>query len=261
MAATNSPGRVEGKVVLVSGGARGQGASHGRLLARHGARVVLGDILDDAGEETAERLRADSLPARYLHLDVTRPESWDAAVRQVEAWHGKLDVLVNNAGITGSANLLECSVEEWQSVLAVNQTGVFLGMQRAVPAMRRAGGGSIVNVSSVIGTLGTESMIAYQASKAAVHQLTRAAAITLAPEIRVNTVTPGGVVGTAMAAGLDQAWFQERLAAYPMGRGAQPEEVSYAVLFLASDESSFTTGAELRVDGGALAGVRRRPAR
>jgi NAD(P)-dependent dehydrogenase (short-subunit alcohol dehydrogenase family) len=253
-------GRVAGKVVLISGGARGQGASHGRLLAEQGARVVLGDILDGPGEETARRLRKDGLEVRYVHLDVTRPADWDAAVAAAERAHGRLDVLVNNAGLTGSASVVDCSLEEWQSVIAVNQTGVFLGIQRAVPAMRRAGGGSIINIASVIATLGTESMIAYQASKAAVHQLTRAAAVTLAPDIRVNTVTPGLVADTAMAAGLDQEWLQERLAAYPLGRGARMEEVSHAVLFLASDESSFTTGADLRVDGGALAGVKpRRP--
>jgi 3alpha(or 20beta)-hydroxysteroid dehydrogenase len=253
-------GRVEGKVALISGGARGQGASHGRLLARHGARVVLGDILDQAGEETASRLRQEGLDVRYVHLDVTRPGDWDAAVGLAERTHGKLDVVVNNAGITGAASVVECTLEEWQSVIAVNQTGVFLGIQRAVPALRRAGRGSIINVASVIGALGVEAMIAYQASKAAVHQLTRAAAVTLAPDIRVNTVTPGGVADTVMAAGVEQQWFQERLKAYPMGRGARTEEVSWAVLFLASDESSFTTGAELRVDGGALAGVKsRRP--
>jgi 3alpha(or 20beta)-hydroxysteroid dehydrogenase len=168
--------------------------------------------------------------------------------------------VVNNAGITGAASVVECTLEEWQSVIAVNQTGVFLGIQRAIPALRRAGRGSIINVASVIGTLGVEGMIAYQASKAAVHQLTRAAAVTLAPDIRVNTVTPGGVADTVMAAGVEPQWFQERLKAYPMGRGARVEEVSWAVLFLASDESSFTTGADLRIDGGALAGVKsRRP--
>jgi len=260
MAVKGPRGRVEGKVALISGGARGQGASHGRLLAEHGARVVLGDILDEAGEQTAAQLREAGLEARYVHLDVTRLDDWDAAVSVAEQAYGKLDVLVNNAGITGSASVVDCSLEEWHSVIAVNQTGTFLGTQRVIPAMRRAGGGSIVNVSSVIGALGTEYMIAYQASKAAVHLLTRAAAVTLAPDIRVNSVTPGGVVGTAMLAGLDQEWLKERFAAYPMGRGARPEEVSYAVLFLASDESSFTTGADLRVDGGALAGVaRRRP--
>jgi NAD(P)-dependent dehydrogenase (short-subunit alcohol dehydrogenase family) len=249
--------RVAGKVALISGGARGQGASHGRLLARHGARVVLGDILDDAGEATASRLREEGLDVRFVHLDVTRLDDWDAAVRVAEETYGRLHVLVNNAGITGSAGLLECSLDEWESVLAVNETGVFLGMQRAIPAITRAGGGAIINVSSVIGTIGVEYMIAYQATKAAVHLLTRAASVTLAPHIRVNTVTPGGVVND-MSAALDQEWFRERLAAYPMGRGARPEEVSYAVLFLASDESSFVTGAELRVEGGALAGIKRR---
>ncbi len=259
-AAGRQGGRVAGKVALVSGGARGQGASHGRLLAAQGARVLLGDIRDEAGERTAAGLRAEGLEVRYVHLDVRNPEDWDAAVRVAEETYGKLDVLVNNAGVTGPAGLLECSLAEWEAVIAVNQTGVFLGMQRAAPAMRRAGGGSIVNIVSVLGTLGTAFGIAYHASKAAVHLLTRAAAVTLAPEIRVNSVTPGIIAGE-MADALGRERLAERLAAYPMGRAGRPEEVSQAVLFLASDESSFTTGADLRVDGGALAGVAPRRAR
>ncbi len=260
MAAKRPRGRVEGKVALITGGARGQGASHGRALAEHGAKVVLADILDDLGRETAERLRHDGLDVRYEHLDVTRLEDWDAAVRATEEAYGNLNVLVNNAGIVGTGTVLDCTLEEWHAVTAVNQTGVFLGMQRVVPAMKRAGGGSIINISSVAGTIGTAfESIAYHASKAAVHLLTRSAAVTLAPEIRVNSITPG-ITATAMADTIGAERLAARLAAYPMGRAARPDEVSQAVVFLASDESSFTTGADLRVDGGALAGVTgRRP--
>jgi 3alpha(or 20beta)-hydroxysteroid dehydrogenase len=251
-------GRIKGKVALITGGARGMGASHGRVLAAQGAKVVLADVLDDLGAETAARLRDDGLEVQYAHLDVTRLEDWDAAVRVTEGAYGKLNVLVNNAGILGSGTVIDCTLEQWHAVIAVNQTGVFLGMQRTVPAMRRAGGGSIINISSVAATLGTAfESIAYHASKAAVHLLTRAAAVTLAPEIRVNTVTPG-ITATVMANELGAKLLAARMAAYPMGRPARPDEVSSAVLFLASDESSFTTGADLRVDGGALAGVARR---
>jgi len=258
MPTPEADGRVRGKVALISGGARGQGASHGRVLAAHGAKVVLGDILDDEGERTAADLRGDGLDVRYVHLDVTKPGDWDAAVRFTESACGRLNVVVNNAGIVGTGTVLDCTLEEWEAVTAVNQTGVFLGIQRTAPAVERAGGGSIINISSVAGTLGTEfESIAYHASKAAVHLLTRCAAVTLAPRIRVNTITPG-ITATAMADTIGEARLAARLAAYPMGRAARPDEVSHAVLFLASDESSFTTGAELRVDGGALAGIRGR---
>jgi 3alpha(or 20beta)-hydroxysteroid dehydrogenase len=248
-------GRVAGKVALITGGARGQGANHARVLAESGARVLLGDILDDLGETVAAALRRDGLEVRYRHLDVTRPEDWTAAVAEAESAFGKLDILVNNAAIFPGADILDCTLEEWNSVIAVNQTGPFLGIQHAAPAVRRAGGGSIINIASVAGTLGTEIAIAYAVSKAAIHMITKAAAVTLAPMIRVNSITPG-IVDTDMMRQLDPERLKVRLAAYPMGRAASVDEVSQAVLYLASDESSFTTGADLRVDGGALAGVR-----
>jgi NAD(P)-dependent dehydrogenase (short-subunit alcohol dehydrogenase family) len=257
MTGERTTGRLAGKVALITGGARGQGASHGEVLARAGAAVILGDILDEEGERTAARLRDQGHRVHYRRLDVTRAADWAAAVADAEATHGRLDILVNNAGIDGGGNVIDCTPEMWDRVIAVNQTGVFLGMHHAVPAMRRAGGGSIINIASVLGTLGSEFSIAYHASKGAVHLLTRAAAVTLAPEIRVNSVTPG-IVDSAMGNALDRQRLTERLAAYPMGRAGKPEEVSMAVLFLASDEASFTTGADLRVDGGAIAGVKRR---
>jgi len=258
MASVSSSGnRVAGKVALITGATRGMGPVHGKLLAEHGARVILSGRDDTAGEATAATLRAEGLDVRYMHLDVTRGADWSTAIERIERDYGRLDVLVNNAAMVGNANVLDCQLDEWNAVIAVNQTGTFLGIKHAAPAMRRAGGGSIINVSSVLGTLGTESGIAYHASKAAVHLITRAAAVTLAPQIRVNCIVPG-ITATDMGASLGAERLKERLAAYPMGRAALPIEVAYGVLFLASDESSFVTGADFRIDGGALAGVKRR---
>jgi NAD(P)-dependent dehydrogenase (short-subunit alcohol dehydrogenase family) len=253
----SAPSRVAGKVALVTGGARNQGLSHGRLLAMQGAQVILADVADEIGGKAAEHSRNEGLVVRYLHLDVSRPADWAVAMDSIAAVEGRLDVLVNNAAILGKSGLLDCTVEEWNDVVAVNQTGIFLGMRHAVPLMRRGGGGLIINISSVIGNLGTEFNFAYSVSKAAVQMLTRTAAVTLAPEIRVNTIVPGGI-DTDMLRALPEATRRQRLAAYPMGRAGRIEEVSQAVLFLASDESSFTTGGELKVDGGALAGVKQR---
>ena len=251
-------GRVAGKVVLVTGGARNQGLSHGRLLAEEGAQVVLADVADGLGMAAVAELAASGLAVRYVHLDVSRPDDWRAALRDIVGREGRLDVLVNNAAILGKSPLADCTLDEWNDVLAVNQTGVFLGVQHAAPVMRARGAGSIINISSVIGNLGTEFNFAYSVSKHAVQMITRVAAVTLAPTIRVNTIVPGGI-DTDMLRALPDHIRRQRLAAYPMGRAGQIAEVSNAVLFLASDESSFTTGGEVRVDGGALAGVKQRP--
>jgi NAD(P)-dependent dehydrogenase (short-subunit alcohol dehydrogenase family) len=257
----NAPasGRVAGKVALITCGARNQGLSHGELLATHGARVIITDVIDDIGRKAAAALAETGLDVRYAHLDVALPADWAAVLAMIEAAYGRLDVLVNNAAILGTSGLLDCTLEEWNAVIAVNQTGVFLGMQYAVPLMRRNASGSIINISSVIGNLGTEFSFAYSVSKAAVQMLTRTAAMTLAPTIRVNTIVPGAI-DTVMLRALPEATRRQRVAAYPMRRAGRIEEVSYAVLYLASDESSFTTGSELKVDGGALAGVKQRPA-
>ncbi len=247
--------RVAGKVVLITGGAQGQGLSHAAVLASEGAQVVIADIADGAGAEAEAHLRDDGHDVRYQHLDVTRPQDWREAISRCTSLFGGLDVLVNNAGIFPSANVLDCSLDEWNAVVAVNQTGPFLGIQACTPAILERGAGSIINIISVAGTLATEIAFAYAVTKAALLMATRAAAVTLAPKIRVNSVTPG-IIDTAMMRQLDPGRLKERLAAYPLGRAGQPEEVSRAILFLASDESSFTTGADLRVDGGALAGIR-----
>jgi len=251
-------GRVAGKVVLITGGARNQGLSHGRLLAREGARVILADITDDAGAAAVQALHSERLEVSYRHLDIAKPADWQTVLSAITAQYGRLDVLVNNAAILGESTLADCSLDEWNNVLAVNQTGTFLGIQYAAPVMRRHGSGSIINISSVIGNLGTEFNFAYSVSKAAVQMITRIAAVSLAPAIRVNTIIPGGI-DTDMLRALPDDVRRDRLAAYPLGRAGRVEEVSNAVLFLASDESTFTTGGEVRVDGGALAGVKRRP--
>jgi NAD(P)-dependent dehydrogenase (short-subunit alcohol dehydrogenase family) len=250
-------GRVAGKVVLITGGAKNQGLSHGEVLAREGAQVILADVSDNDGLAAAAALAAQGLCLRYIHLDVADLASWRAVLDNIVTKEGRLDVLVNNAAILGRFGLADCTLEEWNSVLAVNQTGTFLGVQQAAPVMLRTGGGSIINISSVIGNLGTEFNFAYSVSKAAVQMITKAAAVTLAPAIRVNTIVPGAI-DTDMFRALPDHIRLQRLAAYPMGRAGNIAEVSQAVLFLASDESTFTTGAELRVDGGALAGVKQR---
>jgi NAD(P)-dependent dehydrogenase (short-subunit alcohol dehydrogenase family) len=249
--------RMAGKVVLITGGGRGMGPVHARLLAEHGAHVVLGGRDRSQVDAMAASLRADGLRASHVSLDVTREDNWIAAIASIEHAHGRLDVLVNNAGVSSAPNILDCPLSEWNEVIAVNQTGTFLGMKHAAPAMKRIGRGSIINISSVLGTLGTDFGIAYHASKGAVHLLTRAAAVMLAPEIRVNSITPG-ITATDMGHSLGSERIKARVAVYPMGRAGQPIEVSQGVLFLASDESSFVTGADYRIDGGALAGVKHR---
>jgi NAD(P)-dependent dehydrogenase (short-subunit alcohol dehydrogenase family) len=245
--------RLAGHVALITGGARGQGAAHGRLFAEHGARVLLGDVLDEEGAAHAEQLRSAGLDVHYRHLDVTSAEQWQVAIDDAEQHWGRLDVLVNNAGIIGSMRgVVDEHLDAWHAVIAVNQTGVFLGMKYAIPAMRRAGGGSIINTCSIWGIRGARNYIAYQASKGAVQLMTKSAAITHATDnIRVNTVVPGRVATAMSASEADSP--NDTLAATPLGRGAQPEEIAYAVLYLASDESRFVTGTDLVVDGGYLA--------
>ncbi len=245
--------RMAGKVALISGAARGQGAAHAARLAEEGASVLLGDVLDQEGEATAAEIAGRGHVARYVHLDVTSDADWKRAVGEAEEQFGRLDVLVNNAGILGMPSLLEETEDHWNQVIAVNQTGVFLGMRAAVPAMQRAGGGSIVNTSSIWGLAGAEEYISYQATKGAVVLMTKSAALThVGDGIRVNSVCPGLVL-TPMSAEEGPEVEAAVAAATPMQRGAQPEEISNGVLYLASDESSYVTGTELVIDGGFLA--------
>ncbi|MEZ5078013.1 MAG: glucose 1-dehydrogenase [Solirubrobacterales bacterium] len=245
--------RLAGKVALISGAARGQGAAHAARFAEEGASVVLGDVRDDAGKAVAEEIAGRGLSAVYVHLDVTKDEDWRTAVAAAEDEFGKLDVLVNNAGILGMPSLLEETEEHWNQVVAVNQTGVFLGMRAAVPAMKKAGGGSIVNTSSIWGVVGAEEYISYQATKGAVILMTKSAALThVGDGIRVNSVCPGLVL-TPMSAEEGPEVEQAVAEATPMKRGARPEEISNGIVFLASDEASYVTGTELVIDGGFLA--------
>lgn len=243
-------GRLDGRVALISGAARGMGECEARLFAREGAKVVLGDVLEEQGQQVAREILQDGGAATFVRLDVTAEDDWRRAVEVTEQTYGKLDVLVNNAGIVRMAPLDETNLEAWNAVINVNQTGVFLGMKYAVPAMRRAGGGSIINISSIAGIVGLPNIPAYQASKGAVCLLTKHAAIQYAKDkIRVNSVHPGRIE-TPMTANLAPERREMVLRLTPLGRDGKPEEVAYGVLYLASDESSFVTGAELVIDGG-----------
>jgi 3alpha(or 20beta)-hydroxysteroid dehydrogenase len=245
------PGRVEGKVALISGGARGMGAEHARLLVEEGAQVVIGDILDDEGKALAEEIGSGpGGAARYVHLDVTQPDQWDAAVATATGEFGKLDVLVNNAGIVALGALKSFDLDKWQKVIDVNLTGTFLGMRVAVEPMIAAGGGSIINVSSIEGLRGAPMVHPYVASKWAVRGLAKSAALELGKfNIRVNSLHPG-FIRTPMT-----KHFPEDMVTAPLGRPGQSREVSTFVVFLASDESSFATGSEFTVDGGLVTDV------
>jgi NAD(P)-dependent dehydrogenase (short-subunit alcohol dehydrogenase family) len=245
--------RLAGKVALISGGARGMGASEARLFAREGARVVIGDILDAEGQAVAADIKAQGGDALFVRLDVTDEGDWDRAVARTVERFGKLDILVNNAGVGGGSRIEDTTVKEWDHVMDVNAKGVFLGTRAVIPAMRRAGGGSIINISSQLGLVGTDiSSPQYQASKGAVRLLTKTTAMQYAREgIRANSVHPGPIV-TAMTERrrADPEHYRLMLSRIPLGRFGEPDEVSYGVLYLASDESTFVTGSELVIDGG-----------
>lgn len=242
--------RLSGRTALITGAARGQGASHAERLAAEGARVLACDVLDDEGKATAARLQQAGLDVEYLHLDVTSPDDWTRAVGHARTVTGRLDVLVNNAGIIHVNPLLDERAEDWNTTLAVNTTGPLLGIQAAVPLMRENDGGSVINVASIFGVVGAAGYVAYCASKGALIALTKTAALELAPDgIRVNAICPGGV-STPMNEHEKEGGVIPQT---PMGRRAHVREISGAVAFLASDDSSFTTGTEMIVDGGFLA--------
>jgi NAD(P)-dependent dehydrogenase (short-subunit alcohol dehydrogenase family) len=245
-------GRLNGEVALITGAARGQGAAEARLFAQEGAHVVLADIRDELGQQVARDIGPQ---ATYVHLDVAQAADWQSAVATTVKTYGKLTILVNNAGIglPDDRSIEETSLETWHRTIAVNQTGVFLGMKYAIPAMRQAGGGAIVNISSIAGIIGMGMLPAYQATKGAVRVLTKNAAIQYVQDkIRVNSVHPGGVdteILTPFGAEMKQSVAQ----LHPMRRIASAEEIAYGVLYLASQEASFVTGAELVIDGGYIA--------
>ena len=245
--------RLKDKVALISGGARGMGAVEARLFAKEGAKVAIGDILEDEGRKLEAEINATGGEALFVRLDVAREGDWQKAVEAALGRFGKLDILVNNAGISGRGRVEDTPVEEWDRVMEVNAKGVFLGTKVAIPAMRRSGGGSIINISSQLGLVGTDhSSPQYQASKGAVRLLTKATAIQYAKEgIRANSVHPGPIV-TPMteAARADPERYKIMLSRIPLGCYGQPEDVAYGVLYLASDESRWVTGSELVIDGG-----------
>jgi len=248
-------GKLDGRVALVTGGARGQGACEAQLFAGEGASVVVADVLDDPGREVAAQL-GDR--ARFIHLDVTSEVSWAKAVDFAVEHFGRLDALVNNAGVGSGGAIQDTSLEEFWRVIRINQVGVFLGMRAAVPAMIAAGGGTIVNTASTSGLVGIAGTGAYTASKHAVIAMTRVAALELGPHrIRVNVVAPGGVdtpMNAAVANDMDLT-AEDPHAKMPLGRIGRPEEIARLALFLTSDDSSYTTGAVHVADGGMLAGL------
>ena len=250
-------GKLDGKVALISGGARGQGAAEVMLFVEEGAKVVFGDVRDDEGKQIEAKVQEAGGDAVYVHLDVTSEEDWKRAIEKASSDFGKLDILVNNAGIIIPKVAIEDrTVDEWDRVMNVNAKGVFLGVKHAIPAMRKAGGGSIINISSVAGigqSLHQEP--AYAASKGAVRIFTKVTATQHAADnIRCNSVHPGPI-DTAMVheAMSEPEVLANRLKRVPMGRMGTADEIGKAVLFLASDDSSYITGTELVVDGGAIA--------
>src|SRR5216110_519450 len=239
--------RLKGKVILISGGARGQGAAEARLFITEGARVVIGDVLEPEGRQLASEL---GNAAVFIKQDVTQERDWETAVNAAEKLGG-LQGLVNNAGIYQPRTLMETDAELFERHTRVNELGCFLGMKTVVPLMEQSGGGSIVNVSSVAGLRGSPGAIAYSATKWALRGMTKAATIDLAPRrIRVNSVHPGPI-DTEMLKVRTPEQNRERLKLVPMNRMGTAEEVASLVLFLLSDESGYVTGAEVAIDGGA----------
>lgn len=245
--------RLDGKTALITGGARGQGAAEALLFASEGARVVITDILDDDGAQTAQHDRIS-----YLHHDVTQEDQWQAVVKDTLEDHGKIDILVNNAGIFRSSPIAATDIDDYRQVIDINQTGVFLGLKHVGPVMADAGAGSIINISSIAGMRGGAGSIAYSASKWAVRGMTKVAMNEFAPSgVRVNSIHPG-LIDTMMLQQLpaiESGALDQILRRIPAGRVAQADEVANLALFLASDESSYINGAELIIDGGMIQGL------
>ena len=247
--------RLENKVALISGGARGMGAVEAKLFSVEGAKVVIGDVLEEEGRRTEAEINEAGGECLFVPLDVTSESAWQAAVEAAVRRFGKLDILVNNAGIYRTERVEEVSGELWDQVMGINAKGVFLGTKHAIPEMRNAGGGSIINISSVAGLVGNHISAAYSASKGAVRRFTKSPAIQYASDgIRANSVHPGTIV-TPMTEGFlaDSTMRQDRMDRTPLKRLGRPEDVAYGALYLASDEASFVTGSELVIDGGRTA--------
>ena len=250
--------RLEGKVALISGGARGMGAAEAKLFSREGAKVVIADVLEAEGRQTEAEINETGGDAIFVTLDVTKQSDWDAAISRTIEQFGKLDVIVNNAGISSRVSIEETTVEEWDRIIDINSKGVFLGTRAAISQMKSQGtGGSVINISSISGNIGQDTVAAaYNASKGAVRIFSKSAAIQYAGDgIRVNTIHPGPIQTPMTREGWEGAETfgdQEYVATEnaPMGRYGKPEEVAYGALYLASEESSYVTGAELVIDGG-----------
>jgi 3alpha(or 20beta)-hydroxysteroid dehydrogenase len=248
--ARNAGGRLAGKVALITGAARGQGEAEARLFVAEGAKVVLGDVLDDAGEAVAKSL-GDA--AAFVHVDIRSEADWQSALSAAERF-GPLNVLINNAAISHFASIVDTTVLDYERVIGVNQTGTFLGIRSVIPAMKAAGGGSIVNVSSIDGLQAKNGIIAYAASKWAIRGMTKVAALELGPYgIRVNSLHPGGI-DTVMGNPTGSDQIDQFYRRHPIPRAGRSEEIAQMALFLASDESSYSTGSEFVADGGWSAG-------
>ena len=253
-------GRLDGKVALITGGASGIGAETSRVYVREGARIAIADVNDNLGRGVADKIGDGSI---YVHLDTRNETEWQLIVKQVIDTFGRLDILVNAAGVSGrmpdgtsTPNIEEQSVEDWNRVMDVNSTGIFLGMKTTIPEMKKGGGGSIINISSIYGIVGSDQNVAYHASKGSVRLATKAAALQYATAgIRANSVHPGFVTSPMTQNVHDDPQLSApRLAKTPMGRYGLPADIANGCLFLASDESSWMTGAELVIDGGMTAG-------
>ncbi|MDD3234903.1 MAG: glucose 1-dehydrogenase [Candidatus Cloacimonetes bacterium] len=243
--------RLEHKVALITGAAMGMGETEARLFAEHGASLIITDINKGELDKIAQELIDKGTKVLSLKHDVSSEQDWIRVATEAEKAFGKIDILVNNAGVLSSAGVEATSLNEWNKVISVNQTGTWLGMKYIVPLMRKAGGGSIVNISSIYGLIGSGTSAAYQASKGAVRILSKTAAMEYAPEhIRVNTIFPGAIDTPMVSTAITDEALKGLLSLVPLNRIGKPLEIAFGVLYFASDESSYTTGAELVIDGG-----------
>ena len=246
--------RLENKVAFISGGARGLGEVMAKLFVQEGASVVIGDVLENEGKQVEAEINETGGHCLFVRLDVTDEAQWQQSIAATVARFGKLEILINNAGIYRTRRVEDTSSEEWDLVLEINGKGVFLGTKAAIPEMRKAGGGSIINLSSVAGLVGSADSAAYNASKGAVRLLTKSTAIQYAKQgIRANSIHPGTIETPMTADLLSGDGRQDRMNRTPLGRLGRPEDVAYGALYLASDEASFVTGSELVIDGGRTA--------
>ena len=250
-------GRLDGKVAIISGGSKGQGAVETKLFVSEGAKVLFGDILDNEGQLIESEIAETGGEATYCHLDVTSESDWNSIARLAEEKYGKLDILVNNAGVSIRHEGLDLTGDEWDTVMNINAKGVFLGTKACIPAMQRSGGGSIVNISSIAGNYGRPlAAPVYSASKGAVRVFTKSTAGRFSSDgIRANSIHPGPIDTDMIRAATNSVRPESRVGEIPLGRLGKPEDVAFGALFLASDESSFITASELTIDGG-VTGIR-----